>query len=104
MKEGRHKKYARNLAILIDYVISTIPEEQREEYRKSFLEELEDYDFTPRKKGEPRNRGCVWELNDLDSVDIENPEHLARLIKEGIHLMYLKPTAKRMLDTLKENL
>ena len=104
MAEGRVRKYGRNLARLINYVIDTIPEEQRKRYRDSFLEELENYEFTPRRKGEPRNKGCINELEEIDNVEIENPEHLARLIKEGIHLMYAKPTAKRLLDALKDNL
>jgi hypothetical protein len=71
MGEGRIKEYGRNLAILINYVVDTIPKNQRKEYKKSFLEELEKYSFKPRPKGTPRNEGCVWELEDLDNVEIK---------------------------------
>ena len=104
MVEGRVRKYGRNLAIMINHVISTLPGNQREDYKRKFLQELDNYDFSPRKKGEPRNKGCTWELDNIEEIDMENPEDFARLIKEGAHLMYLKPTARRFFKALKENL
>ena len=104
MTEGRVRKYGKNLAKQINYIIDTIPEDQREEYRENFLKELENYSFDPRPKGAPKNEGCVWELKDIENLEITNPVHHARLIKEGIHLMYLKLTAKRLLKALKETL
>ena len=65
------------------------------------VKELRGYSLEGRKEGESRNSGCVHELVKLD---IENPEHLARLIKEGIHLMYQKQTASHVLNSLLENL
>lgn len=68
------------------------------------IRELKKYSLEPRRKGEPRNSGCIYELEDIVNGEIKNPEHLARLIKEGMHLMYLKPTAARVLNALLENI
>ena len=100
MEETRAGKYGRNLAIWIDYTIDTMPENLRNDYRARFLEELNTYSLKPRKNGQPRNEGCVHELSDLAEVDISNPEQFARLVKEGVHLMYQKQTSARVLDSL----
>lgn len=104
MKEARAGKYGRNLASWIDFTIDTIPKAQRDDYRARFLKELSRYSLKPRKKGQPHNEGCVHELSDIVDVDISNPEHFARLVKEGIHLMYQKQTSARVLDALQEYL
>ncbi len=104
MKETRTGKYGRNLAVWIDYTIDTIPENLRNEYRARFLDELSTYSFKPRKNGQPRNEGCVHELSGLADVDISNPEHFARLVKEGVHLLYQKQTSARVLAALQEYL
>ena len=104
MKESRTERYSRNLAIWIDYTISTIPNTERQGYKKKFKEELKKYSTTPRKKGQPRNDGCVYELKDIPDCDIRNPEHLARLVKETLHLMYQKQTTERIVKSLLENL
>jgi len=104
MKETRAGKYGRNLAIWIGHTIERIPKEEREGYKTRFLEELKTYSLTPRKNGQPRNEGCVHELSELEKVDPGNPEHLARLVKEGIHLMYQKDTSSRVLDALQKYL
>jgi hypothetical protein len=101
MKETRGGKYGRNLAIWIDYTFMTIPERCRAEYRRRFLKELNAYSLKPRKSGNPQNEGCVKELSDLTEVEIGKPEQFARLVKEGIHLMYQKRTSARVLDSLK---
>lgn len=103
-KETRAGKYGRNLAIWINRTIKGIPEEQREEYRTRFLRELGSYSLTPRRNGQPSNDGCVHELSDLAEVNISNPEYLARLVKEGVHLMYQKQTAAKVLKVLTEAL
>jgi len=100
LKETRAGKYGRFLATLLDYVFDTMPSD----YKEDFVRELETYSFEPRKKGTPRGSGCVYELEDIDRIDVENPEDLAKLIKEGIHLMYQKQTAKKVMDSLLENL
>lgn len=64
-----------------------------EQYRTRFLRELERYPLDPKN-------GKVYELSDIEALDITNPEHLARLIKEGIHLMYQKETASHALNAL----
>lgn len=96
MGETRAGKYGRNLAVLVKFVI----EDFDLDYRKLLVAELKRYSFEGRKKGERRNSGCVYELEGIDLIDINNPEQLARLVKEGLHLMYLKPSAKRAFDTL----
>jgi hypothetical protein len=57
-----------------------------------------------RKKGEAPNEGCTYELSDIVDIDMNQPEHLARLVKEGIHLMYQKQTAARVLAVLQDYL
>jgi len=95
MQESRAAKYGRNFAIWINYTISD---------KNRFVLELKNYSFEPRKKGQPLNHGCVRELEGIDKIDMENPEDLARLVKEGIHLMYQKDTASRVITALLENL
>jgi len=102
-EETRGSKYGRNLSILINYVFQTITE-KKGDYKKRFLKELSNYSFETREKGSPKNAGTVWELEHLDRINISNPEDLAKLVKEGIHLMYQKGTAKRVLNSLLENL
>lgn len=102
MIETRAGKYGRNLAIWLNHTISTIPKKQRDVYRARFLDELRNYSFETRKKGQPRNSGCVHELTDLTEIDVNNPENLARLVKEGVHLMYQKKTAALVLNALLE--
>lgn len=102
MAETRAGKYGRNLARWINYTIDTILENQRDEYRAKFLRELKTYSLERRKNGQPRNSGCVHELSDLTEIDVTNPEQFARLIKEGIHLMYQKQTSARVLSALQE--
>ena len=95
MGETRSGKYGRWGAILFEYILQTIPVDQREDYRERFLVEFGRYSDKLRRRGEPRNEGCVLELEDIDEFDVTCPEHLARWFKEGQHLKYLKPTARR---------
>jgi hypothetical protein len=104
MKETRAGKYGRNLAIWANYTINTIPESMRQEYITRFLDELAMYSFEPRKNGQPHNEGCVHELSDLTEIDISSPEQFARLVKEGVHLMYQKKTSARLFDALQKHL
>lgn len=104
MKDTRAGRYGVNLGILIEYTINTIPEDVKEEYKTRFMTELNKYSIMPRIKGEPKNEGCVHELSDLLKVDITNPEQFAKLVKEGIHLMYQKNTSSKVLIALNEYL
>lgn len=104
MSETRAGKYGRSLAFLAGYTIQSIPSDQREEYRSLFLDELRTFSFEPRREGTPVNRGCVHELSDIVDVDISDPVHLAKLVKEGIHLMYQKNTAKKVFNAMLESL
>jgi hypothetical protein len=58
----------------------------------------------PRKKGQPSNEGCCFELSDLLNLDMKNPREFAKEVKEGIHLMYQKQTSARVIDALKKYL
>ncbi len=102
MKETRPSKYGKNLAIWINHTIDTMPIEKRKNYKTEFIEELRIYSFEPRKNGQPPNQGCVRELTDITEIDISNPKDLAKLVKEGIHLMYQKQTAASVINSLLE--
>ncbi len=100
-REIRAKRFGEAYGMFLDHVIDTIiPEERRRDYRKRFLSELKTYSFKPRRNGEPRNEGCVFELEGIGELDISNPEHLAKLVKEGLHLMYQKNTSRHAFDGL----
>ena len=88
----------------VRHTIGMIPEEERDSYRSRLVDELRKYSFQARKKGEPPNRGCVYELDGTDEIDMDDPCDLGKLIKEGIHLMYQKRTAAKVLDSLIDNL
>lgn len=98
--ETRGAKYGRNLAVLVCFVIESIPLEARDKYKKALLDELQTYSLQGRVKGTPPGAGCVNELKGIDKVDLRNPRQFARLIKEGIHLMYQKQTSRRVLYAL----
>jgi hypothetical protein len=99
-QETRAGKYGRFFSVWIRYTL----DQQNAEYRLKFLEELNKYSFRSRKKGEPKNEGCVSELEGLSELDIQNPEHLAKLVKEGLHLMYQKKTSANTHCSLLDNL
>ncbi len=73
-------------------------------YLNRFLSELQNFSFEGRYKGESRNLGCVKELEEIVSPDLWNPEVFAKMIKEGLHLMYQKDTQKRILNGLVDKL
>jgi len=105
MEEGRVVKYGRFLATLVNILIKheSYPM-TTQKYKARFIEELKTYSFEPRRKGEPKNLGCVWELKNINNLNLSNPEQFAKFIKEGIHLMYLKPTSKKVIESLVNNL
>lgn len=104
MKKGRAQKYGESLAFLLKYVIDTIPQSDRINYTILFFNELNKYSFENRCKGHPINEGCIREIDDIDQFNVKNPEHLAKLIKESIHLMYQKGTSKRVMNSLSDKL
>ena len=104
MSETRAGKYGRNLAGWIHHTFSTLPVDQRDQYKTQFIQELRTYSFEPRPDGTPANAGCVYELSDIVTIDIGNPRDLAKLVKESIHLMYQKKTAARVMEALLQSL
>jgi len=104
VKEKRGAKYGRNLAMWINWTIDKLPKHIREDYKKEFLDEVKTYSFTPRKQGTPRNEGCVFELEGIISVNIENPNHLARLVKEILHERFSKTASQSIMKAILANL
>ena len=102
MKESRAAKYGRFLAAWVDWSVQKIPEHQRECYKSRLMNEIKTFSFKPRRKGESVNEGCKWELEEIIELSVENPESLGRMVKEGIHLMYQKGTARIVMNTLLE--
>jgi len=103
MRETRAGKFGRNFAVFIDWAL-TKPEPVSDSYRRRFLVEMQSYSTVPRKEGAPRNEGTVDELEGIDTINPENPGHAARVIKQGLHLMYQKNTSRNALYALLENL
>jgi len=95
MSESRFSRLGRYEAHLVYAFILQISETERANYVVAFFQEVKRYSDVPRRKGEPKNVGCVWELNDLDDFDLMNPGHLAKLVKEIWHTKYQKQNAKR---------
>lgn len=93
MNETRAGKLGRNLAVWVIYTINHQPKSERAEYRTRFYRELRKYSFEPRKRGEPRNSGCVHELDGIDEINPECPEELAKWVKEFLHMQYQKQTS-----------
>jgi hypothetical protein len=100
MNETRAARYGRNLAIWVEFTINKVPERERAAYKKKFLNELDHYSFEPRKNGQPRNSGCIHELSDISIADVSNPKDLAKIVKEGFHLLYQKGTSARVYNAL----
>ena len=100
MIETRAGKYGRCLS----NVIIEITKRRKKGYYREFTKELSEYCLEGRKKGMPKNRGCTYELEDIDEIDLNDPRQFAKLIKEGIHLMYQKNTARKVLEALIESL
>lgn len=98
MRENRAQKYGRNRANEIKRVIASMQDST--EYREQFVKELKRYSFKPRKAGEPKNEGCREELEEIDTINIENPVQYARLVKEELHLLYQKQRARIVMRSL----
>lgn len=101
MEETRSGKYGRFLGVFIsNYIKNFILLSKQESYKTLLVKELKGYSFESRQKGTPKNSGCIWELVDISDPDYQNPIHLAKTLREGIHLMYQKQTQKKVLDSL----
>jgi hypothetical protein len=104
MKTSRAREFGRHYGQFLNYIIQTIPQNQRNFYKAKLISELEKYSFEPRKQGHPENTGCVKELEGLLDLNPQNPEHTARLVKEMAHLMYQKQTTKRIFENMIQQL
>jgi len=103
IKEGRYNKLGRFDAEFFEQFIEILPSDIRGEYRKLFLEEIEKYSDKGRRKGEPENEGCIRELENIEKMDIFNPEIVGKWIKEHQHTKYQKENVKRERTSFFEN-
>jgi len=105
MKETRYGKLGRLDASFVNQIINFLysDESSRQNYKKVFLDEFNNYSDIGRKKGEPVNKGCVWELEDLVDIDIWNPREFAKWLKEHQHTKYQKRNVKRERESFLEN-
>lgn len=105
MKETRYGKLGRLDALVINQILNVLylDEISMLNYKKVFLDEFNDYSDVGKKKGEPTNEGCVWELKDLKEIDIRNPRELAKWLKEHQHTKYQKQNVKRERLSFLEN-
>lgn len=106
MGEGRAAKLGRFEAALFDFVLSSLKLSERDKrvYYQRFLREIKTYSIIRRRKKEPRNKGCVLELEGIDNMNIYNPKEFARFFKENWHLRYQKETSRREIESFLANL
>ena len=97
-RETRSEKNGRFLAAIINDFFNTIPRTLRRAYIARFREEIETYSTQPRRKGAPRNDGCVHELEGYDHPDTSDPVCTARTIKEELHRHYQKQSTSKEKD------
>lgn len=73
---------------------------------KKILKQFLKPDFEPRKKGEPKTKAHISELQCIDYAvfNVSNPKHFATLIREYCHVRYSVPSANRIKNSLLENL
>jgi hypothetical protein len=87
MKKAQAKEYGENLGSLIDFTLSRLPKDSWADYRKLFIQELNNYGFLPKKNGH-YNGGCVSGLSDMVDVDSCDAKTFAKKVKENIHVAY----------------
>lgn len=104
--EARTEKFGRFTAEIVKTIrdFKYLDDDRRKEWGARFVDELSRYSFEPRKKGSPRNAGCVNELEGIIGFKPTDPIQLARWNKEMLHLMYQKQRAKEIYDALIKNL
>ena len=99
MEKGRARKLGEALGVIIDVVVSQVPESERLLYKERVFRELGRVCLAPRKKDEPPLQG----VNELEGINIEDmdllnhPENLAKTIKEAAQLGYNWRTKKNIL-------
>lgn len=77
----RAECYGRYMAGAINYILETIPELQREDYKRILIGKIKMY------SSEKKDISCADELADIPNFEILNPEHFAELIKGQTHNM-----------------
>ena len=105
MSETRYGKLGRFDAELINKIVNLLylDEISRRNYKNAFLDEFNKYSNVGRKKWEPLNEGCVWELKEVSVIDIRNPREVARWLKEHQHTKYQKQNVERERKSFLEN-
>ena len=105
MKQNRGAELGKCIASCVNYLINTLPDAQRENYKDRFIDELKKYSFTPKRKDEPPNAGCIYELEDIvNKFDPQDPKHLAKVCKEIAHCRYNKAAAASILNSILGNI
>jgi hypothetical protein len=94
---GRYAKLGISDAEIVKGIIDLLPlsDSERIEYKIQFLGEFNNYSDKKRKVGEPENEGCIRELENIAKIDIHNPKHLAKWLKEHQHTKYQKNNVGR---------
>ena len=101
MKKDRGANLGKCVAYIFNYLISTLPENQKENYRHRFIDELKKYSFVPKRRDEPPNAGCVYELEDIvNKFNPQDPKHFAKVCKEIAHWRYNKAAAASFLNSI----
>ena len=76
MKESRASCYGENLTYFINYIIHN--QKNPEQYKRIFIRELKDYSLEGKTREAPPNKGCVWELENINNLDVENPQTFSK--------------------------
>jgi len=101
MKQNRGAELGKCIAVCVNYLIDTLPKAQRENYKDRFTDELKKYSFVPKRRDEPPNAGCVYELEDIvNKFDPQDPKHFAKVCKEIAHWRYNKAAAASFLNSI----
>lgn len=70
--------YGRYLGMMVNYIVENQDEMEKEEYRQKVVEEIKEFDPKDSER----------ELREIEKFEVEEPEDLAKVVKEGMHLMY----------------
>ena len=102
---ARFSAYGKFLAVMVNHVIGTLPDEDREAYRSIVRRVVEQHSFKPHKEGTPRRGDYECKLGSIiEGLDITDPEHVATGIIEAGNAAYNTGRANHIKKAFLDNL